>query len=271
MPSDITGTEVIHDDAESGERGFQFLQGPIFANIVLADEINRTPSKTQAALMEAMEEHQISSLGKRFDLEEPFFVLATQNPIEQEGTYPLPAAQLDRFMFNIFVDYPSRADEEAIVRMTTRGKESQLTPVMTRDEVLEVMQAVRELKVQPAVLKYASDLVRATRPDDPSCPAQVGKYVEFGAGPRAAQSLIMGAKVLAMMRGDDGPNCADIRDLMLPVLRHRIVINFMGTAESIDEDHLLQTLIDSFPAPDGYQPKKPKAKKSFLAALFARE
>ncbi|MEE9393938.1 MAG: AAA family ATPase [Planctomycetota bacterium] len=250
MPNDITGAEVIVEDKVSGERRFEFMKGPIFANIILADEINRTPPKTQASLMEAMEERQVSSLGKRFDLDPPFFVLATQNPIEQAGTYPLPAAQLDRFFFSINVDYPNFADEAAIVRMTTRPDLPASEPVLKKDAVLNIMKAVRQASVPDEVARYATTLCRRSRPDDEAAPEIVKKYVSYGAGPRASQALVLGAKVLAMMRGESQPSCADVRDLVAPVLRHRVVMNFLGAADNRTVEDILQCLIDEVPAPD---------------------
>ena len=250
MPSDITGAEVIVEDHQSGERRFEFLGGPIFANIVLADEINRTPPKTQAALMEAMEERQVSSLGKRFELEAPFFVLATQNPIEQEGTYPLPAAQLDRFLFEIGVDYPSAVEEQAILRMTTSPHEATLSPVLDKAQVLRMSDAVRRMPISDAVATYATTLARRSRPDDDEAPAIIKKYLSFGAGPRAAQALVLGAKVQAMLRGEIDATFADVRSLARPVLPHRIVLNFMGAADGVAIDSIIDRLVDSVPAPD---------------------
>ncbi len=269
MPSDITGAEVIVEDKDSGQRNFRFLEGPIFANIVLADEINRTPPKTQAALMEAMEERQVSALGNVFTLEPPFFVLATQNPIEQEGTYPLPAAQLDRFLFNINVDYPARDDEAKIMRMTTRPHEDDLQPVLTRDQVIEIMEIVRDMPVPKEIVEYATTLTRRTRPDDSTAPAAIKKYVSFGAGPRAAQALVMGAKVFALMRGDSKPTHADIRALVHPVFCHRVLVNYLGTADDATVEGLLKQVVNSVPAPD-FTPQVRK-KPSFLKSLFARE
>ncbi len=268
MPSDITGAEVIVEDRESGERNFRFLEGPIFANIILADEINRTPPKTQAALMEAMEERQVSALGHVFHLEEPFFVLATQNPIEQEGTYPLPAAQLDRFLFNIHVDYPQREAEAAIMRMTTRPHNETLEPVLSRDDVLHFMNVVRTMEVPRELTAYATTLTRRTRPDDRDAPAVVKKYVSFGAGPRAAQALVMGAKVLALMRGESVPTHADIRKLVHPVFRHRVVVNYLGSADDASLEDLLNRVVDSVPAPD-YTPAAPR-RRGFWGQLFSR-
>ncbi len=268
MPSDITGAEVIVEDKDTGQRDFRFLKGPIFANIVLADEINRTPPKTQAALMEAMEERQVSALGNVFQLEEPFFVLATQNPIEQEGTYPLPAAQLDRFVFNISVGYPARDEESEIMRMTTRPHDESLEPVLTRDQVIALMKTVREMPVPKEIASYATTLTRRTRPDDANAPEAIKKYVAFGAGPRAAQALVLGAKVFALIRGDSQPTHADVRALVHPVFCHRVLVNYLGTADDASVEGLLNQVIDSVPAPD-FEPSSAK-KKGFLATLFAR-
>ena len=270
MPSDITGAEIIVEDKQTGDREFKFLRGPLFANVVLADEINRTPPKTQAALMEAMEERQVSSLGQRFELDAPFFVLATQNPIEQEGTYPLPAAQLDRFVFEIKVDYPSEREEADIIKMTTRPHEGDLKPVLSRSDVLEIIAQVRAMRAPDDVTEYATRVCRLTRPDDADAPAVAKKYFAYGAGPRAAQSLVLASKVLALMRGDGRPTCADVRELVLPVLRHRVVINFLGAADGVDVDELLREFVGAVPAPDRPHGVPSRKKKGFLASLFAR-
>ena len=269
MPNDITGAEVIVEDKITGERQFEFMKGPIFANIILADEINRTPPKTQASLMEAMEERQVTSLGKRFDLDLPFFVLATQNPIEQEGTYPLPAAQLDRFFFSINVDYPSLNDEAAIVRMATRPEMPAPKPVLSKTQVMAIMEDVQHGKVPEEVARYATTLSRRSRPDDENAPAIVKKYVSYGAGPRASQALVMGAKVLAMLRGESVPTCQDVRDLVAPVLRHRVVMNFLGAAENRAVEDILERLVIEVPAPDrpaGFEEEK----KGGLFSFFKR-
>ena len=269
MPSDITGGEVIAEDKHSGERDFVFMKGPIFANVVLADEINRTPPKTQASLMQAMEEGQVSSLGKTFDLDPPFFVLATQNPIEQEGTYPLPTAQLDRFMFNVMVDYPDHADEMRIMRLTTRPQPSEVKPVLNKADVLEIVETVRRAPVSDDVVAYATTLARLSRPHDDEAPPLVKKYIAFGGGPRAAQSLVLGAKVIALMRGDSQPTHADIRTLVPPVFRHRMVENFMGATESQVMQRVLDDLMRAVPAPD-WPPRETK-KSGGLFSFFSKK
>ncbi len=270
MPSDITGAEVIVEDKTTGERRFEFLKGPLFSHVILADEINRTPPKTQAALMEAMEEHQVSSLGRRFELEEPFFVLATQNPIEQEGTYPLPAAQLDRFLFEINVDYPAEKEEEQIVRQTTRPHDDTLEPVLAKDAVLEIIGAVRSLPVPEDIARYATTLARRSRPDEDGAPEVVTKYVSFGAGPRAAQALVTGAKVLAMMRGETRPTHADVRTLTGPVLRHRIVLNFLAAADGVPVEEIIQGITASVQAPDFHPEPATTKRKKGLFSFFAK-
>ena len=241
MPSDITGTELLEEDHATGKRVFKFIRGPIFGNIVLADEINRAPPKTQAALLQAMQEHAVTAAGQTYRLPEPFFVLATQNPIEQEGTYPLPEAQLDRFMFELRVGYPTRDEEERIVASTTGDTTQAVSPVLTAEELSALQHLVRRLPAPPTVVKYAVQLVRATRPDDPDASAQVKKFVSWGAGPRASQYLVLGAKARAAMDGRAMPDLDDVRSVALAVLRHRIVINFQGEAEGIDVQQLLRT------------------------------
>ena len=230
MPSDITGTEIIEEDPATGHRGFRFVHGPIFANVVLADEVNRTPPKTQAALLQAMQEHEVTVAGVTYPLTAPFFVLATQNPIEQEGTYPLPEAQLDRFMFELHVDYPSRAEEETIVERTTGDLTPVLEPVLSSADLLQLQRLVRRIPAPKLVVEHAVRLSRMTRPGDPSAPSTVREFVAWGAGPRASQYLVLGAKARAAM---DGRPMADLEDLdavVLPVLRHRIVVNFNAEA-----------------------------------------
>ncbi len=247
MPSDITGTEVIQEDRSTGQRTFRFLPGPVFANIVLADEINRTPPKTQAALLEAMQEHQVTAGGQRHRLEEPFFVLATQNPIEQEGTYPLPEAQLDRFMFHIQVDYPSREEELEIVQRTTSDVEEQLQPTLSAQEILELQHIVRRVPVSPHVAQMAVDLVRMSRPQEPQAPEFVRQYVSWGAGPRASQYLVLGGKARAVLHGRRYVSRQDVLAVAPPVLRHRIMPNFNAEAEGIRSDDLVQRLIQQLP------------------------
>ncbi|MBL51455.1 MAG: AAA family ATPase [Candidatus Marinimicrobia bacterium] len=245
MPSDITGTELIDIDQNTGQRSFRFYQGPVFANIVLADEINRTPPKTQAALLEAMQEHKVTTGGKTYDLDEPFFVLATQNPIEQEGTYPLPEAQLDRFMFNLRIDYPSTDDEVAIVRETTRIESKSLKPIITKDEIASYQELVRRVPVADNVVEHAVKLVSATRPQIASSPDFIKQSVDWGAGPRASQYLILGAKAKAILDGRPTPNVEDIHSLALPILRHRVLPNFNAEAEGLKIDDILIQLIES--------------------------
>ena len=243
MPSDITGTELIDVDPNSGHRSFRFYKGPIFANIVLADEINRTPPKTQAALLEAMQEHKVTTGGQTYDLDEPFFVLATQNPIEQEGTYPLPEAQLDRFMFNLNIDYPSTTDEIAIVRETTTTETQLVQAIMSKQEIASYQDLVRRVPVADNVVEYAVKLVSATRPNADGCPDFICHSVDWGAGPRASQYLVLGAKAKAILEGRPTPNINDIRDLTLPILRHRVLPNFNAEAEGLKIEDILKQLL----------------------------
>ena len=245
MPSDITGTELIDVDLDTGKRSFRFYQGPIFANIVLADEINRTPPKTQAALLEAMQEHKVTAGGKTYDLDEPFFVLATQNPIEQEGTYPLPEAQLDRFMFNLNIKYPSTKEEVAIVRATTTPDEHVLNPVITKSEIASYQDLVRRVPASDNVVEYAVRLVSATRPDSDSAPDFIQQSVDWGAGPRASQYLVLGAKAKAVLDGRPSPNISDVQSLALPILRHRVLPNFNAEAEGLKVEDILNQLMDA--------------------------
>ena len=230
MPSDITGTEIIEEDPGTGHRGFRFVHGPIFANIVLADEVNRTPPKTQAALLQAMQEHEVTVAGVTYPLVEPFFVLATQNPIEQEGTYPLPEAQLDRFMFELHVEYPSRAEEESIVERTTGDLLPSLQPVLAGEELIRLQRLVRRIPAPKVVVEHAVRLARMTRPADESAPAGVKEYVSWGAGPRASQYMVLGAKARAAMDGRPMADLEDVDAVALAVLRHRIVVNFNAEA-----------------------------------------
>jgi len=243
MPSDITGTEVLEEDQTSGKRAFRFFKGPIFGNIILADEINRTPPKTQAALLEAMQEHKVTAAGNTYDLEEPFFVLATQNPIEQEGTYPLPEAQLDRFMFNILIDYPSRKDEISIVQTTTNVTDTSLNKVISREEILEYQGLVRRVPVAENVIEYAVDLVNATRPGENSKDF-INEWIDWGAGPRASQYLILGAKAKAVLNSRPTAEIDDVKALALPVLRHRVLPNFNAEAEGMKVNDILKKLIE---------------------------
>jgi len=244
MPSDITGTEVLEEDRSTGARAFKFFQGPIFGNIILADEINRTPPKTQSALLEAMQEYRVTAAGETYRLDEPFFVLATQNPIEQEGTYPLPEAQLDRFMFSLKVAYPSFAEELEIVQTTTSERDVQLHPVLTKAEILNYQQLVRRVPVAPNVIEFAVKLVTASRPGETDAPDFVKKWVEWGAGPRASQYLILGAKTNAILQGKPTPAIDDVVRMAKPVLRHRIIPNFNAEAEGIDTDEITTKLLE---------------------------
>ncbi|MCK9447648.1 MAG: AAA family ATPase [Bacteroidales bacterium] len=238
MPSDIVGTEILDEN-----RKFKFIRGPLFANLILADEINRTPPKTQAALLEAMQEKNITVAGLTHKLGEPFFVLATQNPIEQEGTYPLPEAQLDRFMFNLWLDYPSIAEEIQVVKSTTADIETDLKVVMNADEILYFQQLVRRVPVADNVYDYAVNLVIKTRPQTPSAHDWANKYISWGAGPRASQFLIIGAKCNALLRGKFSPDIEDIKAVALPILRHRIVRNYTAEAEGISMEDIIQQLL----------------------------
>jgi len=249
MPSDITGTNVI-EEADSGRREFRFVRGPIFAHIILADEINRTPPKTQAAMLQAMQEREVTVAQDTHPLPDPFFVIATQNPIEQEGTYPLPEAQLDRFMFNIFVDYPTRDEEETILAETTKGVLPELATVFNAKQILNMQRIVAGVPVSDFVIKYAARLVRATRPGDETAPDFVKKMVDFGAGPRAGQYLIMGGKAFAAMEGRLTVSTADIRRVAVPVLRHRIGCNFAAGSEGVDSVEIVKRLLQTIPEPD---------------------
>jgi MoxR-like ATPase len=243
MPSDIVGTDVIEEDQQTRVRSFRFIKGPIFANLILADEINRTPPKTQAALLEAMEEHRVTAGGTTYPLPEPFFVLATQNPIEQEGTYPLPEAQLDRFMFEIRIDYPTKQEEIEIVRSTTALRDIQLKPVLNAAQVQEIQNVVRKIPASEAVIKYAVDLVSASRPKSSDAPDFVKQWVRWGAGPRASQYLILAAKARAAVRGNFAVSTADVESVAPLVLRHRIVTNFHAESEGITPDEIVKRLL----------------------------
>jgi len=249
MPSDITGTEIIEEDPATGRRSFRFVRGPVFANIILADEINRTPPKTQAALLQAMQEYQVSAAGTTYDLDLPFFVLATQNPIEQEGTYPLPEAQLDRFMFNILIDYPTLDEERTIVKTTTYDRDIELDTVLHGSDILEAQRIVRRVPISDHVVEYALRLVRATRPGSPDAPDFVNDWLSWGAGPRAAQYLVLGAKARAILHGRYNVSCEDIRSLCVPVLRHRIFTNFNADAEGIDSVKIIELLLKAIKEP----------------------
>ncbi len=244
MPSDITGTEVLEEDAETGRKTFRFIQGPLFANIILADEINRTPPKTQAALLQAMQEHAVTAGGETMQLSEPFFVLATQNPIEQEGTYPLPEAQLDRFIFELWIDYPNREEEEEIVRATTSVSRNEVEKVIDSQKIIELQELVRRVPVADHCIHYAVALVRASRPGDEQSPAYVREMVNWGAGPRASQYLILAAKARAILAGRHSVAIEDIQAVALPVMRHRIVVNFHAEAQNINAAGLISRLIE---------------------------
>ncbi|MCA9014541.1 MAG: MoxR family ATPase [Planctomycetaceae bacterium] len=247
MPSDITGTDVLQDDPETGHRSFQFMQGPLFTNVLLADEINRTPPKTQAALLEAMQERHVTVGSNTYRLPEPFFVLATQNPIEQEGTYPLPEAQLDRFMFNVVVNYPTAAEELMILKQTTGSHQPQLEAALTGRQILALQEVVRKVPVAEHVFVYARDLVRATRPVEATAPKFVKEYLSWGAGPRAGQFLILGAKARAILEGRFHVSTEDIKSVAHAVLRHRIVTTFQADSKGLKPDDIIDMLIDHVP------------------------
>ena len=265
MPSDITGTEVIHEDRATGERHFRFLRGPVFANVVLADEINRTPPKTQAALLEAMQEHQVTIGGQKHPLPEPFFVLATQNPIEQEGTYPLPEAQLDRFMFHVSVDYPDEDEELSIVKRTTTDVETRTTPVLDAAQISGLAKIVRRIPVADHVARYALRLARLTRAGRDGVPPFITSFVMWGAGPRASQYLVLGAKARAALYGRHCADIEDIRAVALPVLRHRIKTNFNADAEGVTSDDIVHRLLDLVPAAEE-EPKRGIVPEVFRSA-----
>jgi MoxR-like ATPase len=249
MPSDITGTNVLEED-ESGRRSFRFVEGPIFTNILLADEINRTPPKTQAALLQAMQEREATVGQETYKLPEPFFVIATQNPIEQEGTYPLPEAQLDRFMFNIRVDYPTRDEEEKILANTTRGETPAIEKILSAKAILNLQKLVGSVAVSEYIIKYAAALVRATRPKDESAPTFVKELVAWGAGPRAGQFLIQGGKALAAMDGRFSVSIDDVQKIAIPVLRHRVSTNFQAQAEGMTTEDVITRLMKEIPTPE---------------------
>jgi len=244
MPSDITGTDILQDNSETGGRSFHFIQGPIFANILLADEINRTPPKTQSALLQAMQEYQVTAGGNTYPLNKPFFVLATQNPIEQEGTYPLPEAQLDRFMFNIYIDYPSQSDERQIVMSTTSAYEPTLNSVTNSDEITRIQQVVRKVPVAESVVDFAVALTRLSRPRNPDAPDFIKNWVNWGAGTRASQYMILGAKARAVMHGRYHVTYDDVKSIAKPVLRHRILTNFNAEADEITSLEIIEKLLE---------------------------
>jgi MoxR-like ATPase len=248
MPSDITGTEIIQEDKASGRREFKFMPGPVFANVILADEINRTPPKTQAALLEAMQEYQVTVAGHRHELKKPFFVLATQNPIEQEGTYPLPEAQLDRFMFMVKVDYPSAAEEREILRRTTEDRTTEIKAVLGAEEIFALQAIVRKVPIADAVLEYALRLTRQTRLTTGEAPAWIKEWLQWGAGPRASQNLVLGAKAHALLQGRFYVAAEDVRAVAKPVLRHRLITSFAAEAEGITTDKVVERLLQETPA-----------------------
>lgn len=243
MPGDITGTEILEEDPATGKKLFRFIHGPLFSNIILADEINRTPPKTQAALLESMQEYHVTAGGQRHDLDKPFFVLATQNPIEQEGTYPLPEAQLDRFMFNLWLDYPSFQEELDIVSQTTSPRDVQVNPILDSDQIVNYQKLVREVPVPESVLEFAVQLVSKTRPNTANAPDFINQFMSWGAGPRASQYLIIGGKARALAHGRYNVTEDDIRALAIPVLRHRIVTNYAAEAEGFDTISLIERLL----------------------------
>ena len=249
MPADIIGTDVLEEDRSTGHREVRFIQGPIFANILLADEINRTPPKTQAALLEAMQEYHVTAGGTPYPLRQPFFVLATQNPIEQEGTYPLPEAQLDRFMFKIVINYPSEDEEFVIVSSTTSVNEPELESALSGEDIMELNKIVRQVPAANNVIQYAVKLTRATRPHDKNAPDFIQQWVRWGAGPRAGQSLILGAKARAILHGRFNASCEDVRSMAHVVLRHRVLTNFHAEAEGINSNSVVSHLLDTVQEP----------------------
>ncbi|MDK1030804.1 MAG: MoxR family ATPase [Planctomycetia bacterium] len=260
MPSDITGTDVIEQDMTTGQRSFRFIKGPVFGNIILADEINRTPPKTQAALLQAMQEYQVTAGGNTYSLDLPFFVLATQNPIEQEGTYPLPEAQLDRFMFMINVDYPRQDEERLIIKQTTTENVADLKLVLSGADIVKIQKIVRRVPVSEHVIDYAVNLARATRPGQPEAPDFINEWLSWGAGPRAAQYLILGAKARTIFSGRLNVTCEDVRQVAYPVMRHRLLTNFNADAEGVDSDQITKKLLETVPepTPQDYAVKGPK-------------
>ena len=243
MPSDITGTDVLEEDHTTGKRIFRFVRGPLFANMILADEINRTPPKTQAALLEAMQEHRVTVGEQTYSLPEPFFVLATQNPIEQEGTYPLPEAQLDRFMFNVYVDYPSPDEEISIMKQVTGTYQADLAPTLSGEDILRLQQIVRRVPVADHVFQYARDLARASRPATPEAPEFINEMVNWGAGPRASIYMIMAAKARAILHARYHATTEDVREMALPVMRHRVITTFNAEAAGITSDEVVLRLL----------------------------
>ena len=265
MPADITGTEIIEENRSTGQREFKFLPGALFANVILADEINRTPPKTQAALLEAMQERQVTVGRVRHKLGNPFFVLATQNPIEQEGTYPLPEAQQDRFMFKVFVTYPSFSEEFQIAARTTSVQTEDVSAVLSGEQILELQQLVRKVPVTDHIIKYALAIVRQTRIGEPGVPKFVKEWLSWGAGPRAVQNLILGAKARALLYGRAYVTSEDVKALALPVLRHRILTNFTAASEGITTDHVIKRILEETPSQEGDLDRDERFKKIFSA------
>lgn len=265
MPADITGTDVLQENRDTGQREFRFIQGPLFHNVVLADEINRTPPKTQAALLEAMQEHQVTVGQTIHQLSKPFFVLATQNPIEQEGTYSLPEAQQDRFMFKVFVTYPTFAEERQIARQTTSGTTADIQPVLTAEQVLELQSIVRQVPVSDHVINYSLALVRQTRVGEPGTPDWINEWLGWGAGPRAMQNLLLGGKARALLQGRTHVSTDDIKALAAPVLRHRITPNFTAESEGITSDKVVERLIQETPDKESELTSDPRLGKIFAA------
>ena len=265
MPADITGTDVIQENRETGEREFRFISGPLFHNVILADEINRTPPKTQAALLEAMQERQVTVGQTRHELSDPFFVLATQNPIEQEGTYPLPEAQLDRFMFKVFVEYPNFQEERDIAKQTTSLQADDIKAVLTGEEIIGLQKIVRQVPVTDHVVDYALALVRQTRVGEEGIPGFINEWLSWGAGPRAVQFLLLGGKARALMHGRSHVSTDDIAALAQPVLRHRIVTNFSAESEGITADRVIEKLVAETPSKEGELTSDPRLQKIFAA------
>jgi MoxR-like ATPase len=265
MPADITGTDVIEENRSTGSREFRFLQGPLFSHVILADEINRTPPKTQAALLEAMQERQVTVGRVKHKLDDPFFVLATQNPIEQEGTYPLPEAQQDRFMFKVFVSYPSFGEEFEVARRTTTVMTDTIQPVLTAEDIIELQRIVREVPVSDHVIRYTLSLVRQTRVREPGVPEFISEQVNWGAGPRAVQFLILGAKARALLQGRTHVTCEDIQKLAKPVLRHRLVLNFTAESEGVTPDAVVERLLAVTPTREDELTRDARFQKIFAS------
>ncbi len=265
MPSDITGTDVLQENRDTGNREFRFIQGPLFHNFVLADEINRTPPKTQAALLEAMQERQVTVGQERHVLSDPFFVLATQNPIEQEGTYMLPEAQQDRFMFKVFVDYPSFEEEKQIAKQTTTLQSDDIKPVLSGEDIIELQKIVRQVPVTDHVVEYALMLVRQTRINEEGAPEFIKEWLSWGAGPRAVQYLLLGGKARALLQGRNHVSTEDIAALAAPVLRHRIVCNFTAESDGVTPDHVVKRLVKETPSKEGELSNDPRLKKIFAS------